>query len=100
MSFLPLLTAVRRQDHEGMLLAMLITVAFLGLLIAMGLLTDRLLGQQADQWARRMTTADEPTQPRAEPQAADPAPSPQHTLKCASESPRCSGAVAFSRALR
>ena len=37
---------------EHMLLAVLLSAGFVGLVLAMGLLTDELLGGQADRWAR------------------------------------------------
>ncbi|WP_410792047.1 hypothetical protein [Kribbella sp. C-35] len=37
-----------------MLLAVLITAGSIGLLVAMGRLTDNLLGKQADHWAKTL----------------------------------------------
>ncbi|WP_157996291.1 hypothetical protein [Kribbella sp. VKM Ac-2569] len=37
-----------------MLLAVLITAGSIGLLVAMGWLTDKVLGDQADRWARTL----------------------------------------------
>jgi hypothetical protein len=54
---------------EHMLLAVLVSAGSLGLLLAMGLLTDNLLGDQAERWARRVRSDDderrsETTRPR------------------------------------
>jgi hypothetical protein len=44
---------------NDMLLAVLITAGSIGLLVAMGRLTDTLVGGQAEQWARTLVNKDD-----------------------------------------
>jgi hypothetical protein len=55
---LPLSASVDPLDDEDMLLAILLTAGSVGLLVAMGWLTDELLGDQADRWATRIARTD------------------------------------------
>jgi hypothetical protein len=47
-----------------MLLAVLITAGSLGLLVAMGWLTDNLLGKHAENWTRTLANKSDPERER------------------------------------
>lgn len=54
LAFQPLFVSVGRPDDGDMLLTVILTVGFVGLLIVVGRLADELLGADADRWARRV----------------------------------------------
>ena len=55
-----------------MLLAVLLTTGFLGLLVVVGWLTDRLLGAGAERWARRIANGRDPDAATGIEAASDP----------------------------
>jgi hypothetical protein len=65
---LPLSAIVDHLDDEDMLLEVLLTAGSVGLLVAVGRLTDGVLGDQAERWARHVANerdADQSTEEKA-----------------------------------